>query len=165
MSKTMLKDTLGRRNRVLDDRICKCGQIFRPIKSSNIYCSKDCLYKFRKDVAASVRNQGKSWKNSKGYMCVKIDGKDKRVHRLVMEQHLKRALLSTEDVHHINGVKDDNRIENLQVIDHANHTTISNNRPYKSGYKMKLKPEERKRRSDKMKQYHQNKQLLNRIQP
>jgi hypothetical protein len=44
-----------------------------------------------------------------------VDGRAIGEHRHVMAQMIGRALLSHEEAHHLNGVRDDNRPENLEL--------------------------------------------------
>lgn len=52
----------------------------------------------------------------KKYSYKTVNGVKKRLHRHIMQEHLKRELLPNEHVYHINGNSLDNSIENLIII-------------------------------------------------
>jgi len=66
-----------------------------------------------------IRKCGEGNITSQGYKVFSktINGKEVRIceHRKIMEEYLGRDLLPTEHIHHINGDKLDNRIENLEL--------------------------------------------------
>jgi HNH endonuclease len=60
-------------------------------------------------------NQVRGGLDPNGYVRLWIDGRMKFEHRHVMERALGRPLRPYENVHHINGIRHDNRPENLEV--------------------------------------------------
>lgn len=101
-------------------RLCEqCGKEFTTLPNQvrrgfGRFCSHKCF-------GDSIRGDGFL---SRGYLCIHQNGKTRYIHRLVMEEHLGRPLRSDEVCHHINGVKTDNRPENLQVMTQSEHAAL-----------------------------------------
>lgn len=90
------------------------------------FCKKHYV-RFRKHGDPLVTKRaanGEGSTNKAGYRIVRDDnGRLCKEHRLVMARHLGRPLLPDETVHHKNGVRHDNRLENLELRLRAEHPT------------------------------------------
>ena len=64
---------------------------------------------------APFRNPTGKWTTKDGYVLMHVDGRTISEHRYVMQKHIGRTLFHNENVHHKNGIRDDNRIENLEL--------------------------------------------------
>lgn len=123
------EEMYDKHGRALWDCTCECGSSAKVsggyLRSGNTK-SCGCL---RTDAARSrCGSNNHFWKGGRsvckktGYVSLsgqEYPSRTKRYseaeHRIVMARHLGRPLEDFEEVHHINGVKDDNRIENLEL--------------------------------------------------
>lgn len=122
--------------------ICNnCNKSFYSGHKNSKFCSKDCYYKSKiNKIAVPSRYKGGKYTNTQGYILIKLpehknsnsDGYI-REHIIVMEKNIGRYLNNEEIIHHKNGNKSDNRIENLLL------TTKSEHRKIHSIYKQDIK--------------------------
>jgi len=93
--------------------------------------------------------KGGRHKNNGGYIIIWIESTSPffkmmsyknyiKEHRLIMAQYLKRCLEKWEVVHHINEMKDDNRIENLELMTANEHNSVSHKRKKNNGKTRKI---------------------------
>ena len=103
----------------------ECEQCKQPYLTSRSnphsrFCSDRCRGDAKMGDKHPRYKGGRSINKTSGYASKSILGRSVMEHRHVMEVHLGRPLLRTEHVHHINGDRSDNRLENLEL--HSSQT-------------------------------------------
>ncbi len=97
---------------------------------------KSIVTKNRMSISASALNrkgsQSHLWKGGRritnGYIYLWTPNGFKREHRLIMEKQIGRKLSKKESVHHINGIRSDNKLKNLIIMDASKHAAYHNSK-------------------------------------
>jgi len=107
-----------------------CG--VRLVRSDRITCSMDCrTIHFRNIGKKPPTRLKRGYTYERGYKKILTKDGYKREHRIVAEAMIGRPLKPNEVVHHINFDKQDNRPENLMVMDAAEHNSFHAKLPRK----------------------------------
>lgn len=110
---------------LLKPKKCKeCGKTLS--ENRPIYC-RSCAKKGKRNPMfgkISSRNKGGHINKKLGYRTICVGKKNVYEHRLIMEKHLGRKLKRNEIIHHKNGNKLDNRIENLKLMTGRKHQKL-----------------------------------------
>ena len=94
----------------------KCEMCSKPYYAKGYCVDHYAQFRYHGDPCRrDRRRKGSGHTNKKGYRHIYVDGKRIQEHRHVMEKHLGRPLEPYENIHHINGRKDDNRLDNLEL--------------------------------------------------
>jgi len=86
------------------------------------FCNSHYLRQHRYNRLHSVkRKYGTGTFSNTGYKLISHNGKRILEHRKVMEDFIGRKLFKYENIHHKNGIKTDNRIENIEIVTYNEH--------------------------------------------
>ena len=106
---------------------CNCGNDLKSLRSSHRVLQYYLPYHYsvlKKNNGITIGRKGYIVRYCKDYELANKKG-FRRENRYKYEIYYKCCLLSWIDIHHINGDKTDNRIENLQPIPHGKHTVLT----------------------------------------
>ena len=122
------------------DLICVvCNNKFTATKKNSKYCSHACVGIINRkylDIPSCLENPSRKIDKNIGYVRIYCPMHPESnswgyvyEHRVLAEQKLGRRLEANEVVHHLNGKRWDNRMENLKVMDRREHSKLVN-KPY-----------------------------------